>query len=192
MSLLRTIRPLEQATIRSRVGRISQPFTTAAFTVLVRAGAGSRPYRRRHALGESDCSLHIARSYDKTRCPWFLSPSNKALATAPFPSGMVGRFPEAPVSCLSNYSKTLSSPGFYVGARQLVRQDGGSGGPFYGAQPLQPTQHAHQLASAYSILLATCAAGGYDWEPTAFVSCIARTLTPSPITSRSAGTKRLP
>ncbi len=27
-----------------------------------------------------------------------------------------------------------------VGARQLVRQDGGSGGPFYGAQPLQPTQ----------------------------------------------------
>ena len=31
MSLLRTIRPLEQATIRSRVGRTSQPFTTAAF-----------------------------------------------------------------------------------------------------------------------------------------------------------------
>jgi len=27
-----------------------------------------------------------------------------------------------------------------VGARQLVRQDRGSGGPFYGAQPLQPTQ----------------------------------------------------
>jgi len=27
-----------------------------------------------------------------------------------------------------------------VGARQLVRQDGGAGGPFYGAQPLQPTQ----------------------------------------------------
>ena len=27
-----------------------------------------------------------------------------------------------------------------VGARQLVRQDGGSGGPFYGAQPPQPTQ----------------------------------------------------
>src|SRR5271157_1633583 len=27
-----------------------------------------------------------------------------------------------------------------VGARQLVRQDGLSGGPFYGAQPLQPTQ----------------------------------------------------
>ena len=27
-----------------------------------------------------------------------------------------------------------------VGARQLVRQDGGSGGQFYGAQPLQPTQ----------------------------------------------------
>ena len=41
---------------------------------------------------------HIARSFDKTRCPWFLSPSNKTLATAPFPSGMVGRFPEAPIS----------------------------------------------------------------------------------------------
>ena len=100
MSLLRTIRPLDLATIRSRVGRTSQPFTTAAFTVLVR-GCRLEPYRRRHALGESDCSLHIARSYDKTRCPWFLSPSNKALATVPFPSGMVGRFPEAPVSCSS-------------------------------------------------------------------------------------------
>jgi len=44
MSLLRTIRPLEQATIRSRVGRTSQPFTTAAFTMLVRAGAGSRSF----------------------------------------------------------------------------------------------------------------------------------------------------
>ena len=101
MSLLRTIRPFEQATIRSRVGRTSQPFTTAAFTVLVRAGAGSRPFRRRHALGESDCSLHIARSFEKTRCPRFLNPSNKALATAPFPSGMVARFPEAPISCSS-------------------------------------------------------------------------------------------
>ena len=30
--------------------------------------------------------------------------------------------------------------GNLVGARQLVRQDGGLGGPFYGAQPLQPTQ----------------------------------------------------
>src|SRR5208337_5466309 len=48
-----------------------------------------------------DCSLHITRSFEKTRCPWFLSPSNKALATAPFPSEMVGRFPEAPISCSS-------------------------------------------------------------------------------------------
>ncbi len=36
-------------------------------------------------------------------------------------------------------ASTLSPP-FLVGARQLVRQDGGAGGPFYGAQPLQPTQ----------------------------------------------------
>jgi hypothetical protein len=35
MSLQQTSRPLEQATIRSRVGRTSQPFTTAAFTVAV-------------------------------------------------------------------------------------------------------------------------------------------------------------
>ena len=69
MSLQQTSRPLEQATIRSRVGRTSQPFTTAAFTVFVRAGAGTSPDRRRHALGESDGSLHIAGSFEKTRRP---------------------------------------------------------------------------------------------------------------------------
>jgi hypothetical protein len=42
-------------------------------------------------------SPHIARSFTKARCPWFLSPSKKTLCTAPFPSGMVGRFPEAPI-----------------------------------------------------------------------------------------------
>jgi hypothetical protein len=40
---------------------------------------------------------HIARSFTKARCPWFLSPSNRTLTTAPFPSGMVGYFPEAPI-----------------------------------------------------------------------------------------------
>ena len=52
------------------------------------------------ALGESETLnlLHIARSFEKTRCPWFLSPSNKALATAPFPSEMVDRIAEAPNS----------------------------------------------------------------------------------------------
>jgi hypothetical protein len=46
-----------------------------------------------HALAkpESLDSLHIARSFVKTCYPWFLSPLNKALATAPFPSGWVGR-----------------------------------------------------------------------------------------------------
>ncbi len=97
MSVHQTSRPLEQATIRSRVGRTSQPFTTAAFTVFVRAGAGTSPDRRRHALGESDGSLHIAGSFEKTRRPWFLRPSNQALAVAPFPSGIVGRSPEAPI-----------------------------------------------------------------------------------------------
>ena len=51
--------------------------------------------------GSRNGSLHIARSFERTRCPRFLSPSNKALATASFPSGMVDRFPEAPTSCSS-------------------------------------------------------------------------------------------
>jgi hypothetical protein len=37
MSLFQTIRLLGQVRIRSRVGRTSQPSTTAAFTVFVRA-----------------------------------------------------------------------------------------------------------------------------------------------------------
>ena len=69
MSLKQTSLPLEPATIRSRVGRTSQPLTTAAFTVFVRTGAGTSPDRRRHALGESDGSLPIAGSLEKTRCP---------------------------------------------------------------------------------------------------------------------------
>ncbi|HEX3446956.1 MAG TPA: hypothetical protein VHS97_01815 [Isosphaeraceae bacterium] len=88
---------MSRQTISPTVGQTSQPFTTAAFTVFVRAGAGTSPDRRRHALGESDGSLHIAGSLEKTRCPWFLSPSNQALARAPFPSGMIGRSPEAPI-----------------------------------------------------------------------------------------------
>jgi hypothetical protein len=54
-----------------------------------------------HALGELEMLylFHIARSFAKTRCPRLLTPPNKALATAPFPSGMVGRFPEARISC---------------------------------------------------------------------------------------------
>jgi hypothetical protein len=101
MSLQRTSRPLEQATIRSRVGRSSQPFTTAAFTVFVRAGAGTSPDRRRHALGESNRLLHIAGSFEKTRSPWFFSRLNETLALAPFPLRMLGRCPEVPISCSS-------------------------------------------------------------------------------------------
>ena len=53
------------------------------------------------ALGESELLnlFHITRSFAETRCPWLKSPPNKALATVPFPSGTVGRFPEAPISC---------------------------------------------------------------------------------------------
>jgi hypothetical protein len=51
----------------------------------------------RWANSEMFESPHIARSLTKTRHLWLLSPSNKTLSTAPFPSGMVGRFPEAPI-----------------------------------------------------------------------------------------------
>jgi hypothetical protein len=101
MSLVRSIRLLEQTRTRSRVGWASRSFTTAAFTVLVRAGAGSRLNRRRHALGASGVSLHIARSFENTRCPRSLSPSNETVATSSYSSEMVARFPEAPISCSS-------------------------------------------------------------------------------------------
>ncbi len=42
------------------------------------------------------------------------------------------------------------------------------------------------------ILLATSATRRYAWEFNALISCIAHILTPNPITSKSAGTKRLP
>src|SRR5271166_1158844 len=47
--------------------------------------------------------------------------------------------PGSPVLGPSQNYRTRKQEKF-VGARQLVRQDGGSGDPFYGAQPLQPTQ----------------------------------------------------
>ena len=58
-------------------------------------------------LGESKNVnlLHVARSFEKMRCPWFLSRLNETLALAPFPSGMVGRFPEAPISCSSRKAR---------------------------------------------------------------------------------------
>ena len=55
------------------------------------ASAGPWPEQRRHALGESECSV-CSHSSPCFRAPtWFISGSNKALATVPFPSGMVGR-----------------------------------------------------------------------------------------------------
>src|SRR5262245_32259720 len=87
---------------RSRVGRTSQPFTMVALTSFVRAGAGTSPDRRLHALGSRNGSLHIARSWEKTRCPRLFSPSNKDLATVPARrdsrQGMVDCLPDAPIS----------------------------------------------------------------------------------------------
>jgi hypothetical protein len=54
--------------------------------------AGSRAGR----IGNASIASHRLLLYEMRR-PWFLSPSNQALATAPFPSGLVGRSPEAPV-----------------------------------------------------------------------------------------------
>ena len=78
---------------RSRVGRTSQPCTTVALTALVRAV----PARGRIGVVTRWASrnvlyAHIALSLSQRRRRWFISPSNKALATVPFPSGMVGRF----------------------------------------------------------------------------------------------------
>jgi len=96
--LERTREPLDVLSVRQKLpnGDTDRGFG-ASFDREARATCGgwtrfSKP---------SDCSLHIARSYGKTRCPRFLSPSNKALATASFPSGMVARFPEAPIACSS-------------------------------------------------------------------------------------------
>ena len=102
VSLRQTTRPLEPvvAGLRS-LGQgwagTSQPFTTVALTSLVRAGAGTSPDRRRHARGGVGTARFTSLAPLRgRRCPRFLSPSNKALATASFPSGMVDRFPEAP------------------------------------------------------------------------------------------------
>ena len=62
----------------------------------------------------------------------------------------------------------------FVGARQLVRQDGGSGGQFYGAQPLQPTQprapageRLHKMVGARQLVRQDGGSGGqfYGAQP---------------------------
>jgi hypothetical protein len=61
--------------------------------------------------------------YTKTRFPWFLSPSNKTLTTAPFPSGMAGRSSEAPIPRLTRKAgltdgsrphRTISGPRWWM------------------------------------------------------------------------------
>ena len=49
--------------------------------------SGSRNGRERIAV-----FAHMALSWFKRRRPWFINWSNNALATVPFPSGMVGRY----------------------------------------------------------------------------------------------------
>ncbi len=53
---------------------------------------------------------------------------------------LIPRWSRGDASSARNLIVMAGRIGIPVGARQLVRQDGGSGGPFYGAQPLQPTQ----------------------------------------------------
>jgi len=120
VSLLRTIRPLEQAIAFapawSRVGRTSQPFATVALTSLVRADAGLWPDRRLHALGERELlCLLIALSFLKKRRPWFISLSNKALATVPSPSGMVGHFLKP------QFRAQHERPGFLTARNHVIR-----------------------------------------------------------------------
>ena len=100
-------------------GRLSSPVRSPGFLkggldhpLPNHAQGHSRPIERHcgrrraalvHALGESELLglFHIARSFAEIRCPWFLSRLNETLALAPFPLGMVGRCPEAPISCSS-------------------------------------------------------------------------------------------
>src|SRR4029077_6694539 len=67
------------------------------------AHCGRRRTALVHALGGSELLglFPIARSFAETRCPWFLSRLNETLALTQFRMGMVGRFPEAPISCSS-------------------------------------------------------------------------------------------
>ena len=97
MSQQQTIRPLEQTNDPLEGGPDIPAVHDVCFHCVRSRGAVTSPDRRHHALGESDGSLHIAGSLEKTRCPWFLRPSNQALARAMFPSGMVGRSHEASI-----------------------------------------------------------------------------------------------
>ena len=98
VSLRPTIRPLEPAIARWRSlgqGWAEHPNHSQRLLSL-------RWYARVPARGRSDVVTrwasrnvlyaHIALSLFQGRRTWFISGSNKALATVPFPSGMVGRF----------------------------------------------------------------------------------------------------
>ena len=58
---------------------------------------------------------HIALSFFKTRRPWFIGWSNKALATAPFPLGMVGR------SLKPQFRAQHERPGFLTASDHVER-----------------------------------------------------------------------
>jgi len=77
----------------SRVGWTSLPTTSIQLTSQGTPDLDVGRAVTGHALGESELlCLLIVLSLLKGRRTWFISGSNKALATAPFPSGMVGRF----------------------------------------------------------------------------------------------------
>ncbi len=48
-------------------------------------------------------------SFEKTRCPWFISRLNETLALASSSSGMVGRFHEGPIQAQSTDDSALAS-----------------------------------------------------------------------------------
>src|SRR6476659_4903347 len=52
-------------------------------------------------------SPHIARSFTKTRCPWFLSSSNKTLSTAPFPFRDDRPFSRSPNSVINTKGRAF-------------------------------------------------------------------------------------
>ena len=105
VSLRRTIRPLEPAIAGLRslgqgwAGHPSRSRRLLSLRSFARVPARGRIGDVTRWASRNTVCAPIALSLLKRRRPWFISPSNKALATVPLPSGMVGRFLKPASSC---------------------------------------------------------------------------------------------
>ncbi len=90
---------------------------------------------------------------------------------------------------LRRLNATVSCPRIYessVGARQWVRQDGGSGGQFYRAQPLQPTQTLAPTGERLQIFLPTDRRVLYYQSGTRLGCASSQSASPGVLESRAA------